>query len=1068
MKNIGPRYRSGKVVRPLLTLLFVGFTLHGVAQTKLLRQNSVRKDTLIGTIVDATNNKKLAGASVKALDGKNSAMTDENGIFRLAMPAQKRSVEVTAPGYDKKEVILYLSDPSKVISIIPSGEPSYFSDLETSFGTIRKSANTTSIRTINAENPILGTVDAMLIENFSGDLKFTPHSGSPLSGSTMLIRGINSINGGNQPLIVVDDVIISDRTDESSIHLGNSINPLSTLDVNDIKSMSVIKDGTSVYGSKGANGVILIKTNRGKSQVTRINVSTLFGYQSRPTTTPMMNADQYRLYLSDLIKNDDARNALSNEYFLKDDPNFIFYKQYHNQTNWSDGIYTDATNQSYHVDVNGGDEMALYNLSLGMSNALGTQQENSFNRINARFNSDIKLTNDLSVAFDILYTQAVRKLRNDGLAESYNSQMNSPGFISLIKSPFLYPYQYSNAGNPTTKLENYDFMNVANPYAILDFGVGESSQMNFNMAITPRLVLSPNLILSSHFSYSMLKLSENLFSPMFGVAPFINKDQDIISRNHVKNQFINHNSIFSDTRMTWNKKWDENVVGVNAGIRFLGETYKAEYALGHNTGSDEVREMSSSLLYKTVTGTDDPYKLLTGYGLLNYGFQDKYFVDASFSMESSSRFGREVESAVRFGGVNWALFPSINVGWLVSSEDFLKDMNMLDQLKIRAGIGMSGNDNIANASNTTYFEAVRYAKSATGLALRNLANPKVRWETVLKRNVGMDASLFNNRLMLSVDLYDNKTDNLLMLKAPAVWSGMPSYWTNDGSLSNKGYELNLQSTIIRMKDLSVTAGASISHFENKVLSLAGGDYMTPVYGAQILTKVGQPMGQFYGYQTDGVFSTAVEASSANLFVRESTGALLPLEAGDVRFVNRNANDQVIDEKDMTVIGDPNPDLFGSAFAGVRYKNLGLKAVFNFSYGNDAYNYLRSQLETGSSFNNQSLFMTNRWIVDGQVTTLPKSTYGDPKGNNRFSDRWIEDASYLRLKTVELTYEVPVRKIAFLQGLTIWLSADNLWTLSKYLGSDPEFSSSNQIYYRGIDTGLLPQSRGFNAGVRFNL
>ncbi len=477
--------------------------------------------------------------------------------------------------------------------------------------------------------------------------------------------------------------------------------------------------------------------------------------------------------------------------------------------------------------------------------------------------------------------------------------------------------------------------------------------------------------------------------------------------------------------------------------------------------------MSSSLLYKSVNGTDDPYKLLTGYGLLNYGFQDKYFAEAGMSMESSSRYGNQVESALKFGGVCWALFPSINLGWLVSSEDFMKDIKGLDQLKIRAGIGMSGNDNIENASNTTYFEAVRYVLSATGLALRNLANPKISWETVLKKNVGMDASLFNGRIMLSMDLYDNRTDNLLMLKTPAVWSGIASYWTNGGSLSNKGYEVNLQSTLVRVKDFSFTAGGMISHFDNKILSLADGNYYTSVYGGQVLTAVGQPMGQFYGYKTKGVFSTTEDAKNANLSVRQSTGALLPLEAGDVHFVNQNS-DQVIDEKDKTIIGNPNPDFFGSFFAGFHYKNLGLKAVFNYSYGNDAYNYLRTQLESGSSFYNQSVYMTNRWMSEGQVTNLPKSTYGDPKGNNRFSDRWIEDASYLRLKTVEFTYDIPVRKIAFLQGMTVWLSADNLWTLTKYLGSDPEFSSSNQIYYRGIDTGLVPQSKGFNAGVRFNL
>jgi TonB-linked SusC/RagA family outer membrane protein len=1067
MKNNGPNYRSDRAIRFILTILLVGCTLQGYAQSKPDRQKSIGKDTLVGKVIDATNSNVLVGASIKTLDGRHSAMTDENGIFHLNMPSEKSTVVVTAPGFVKKEVLLYHSAPSKTIAILPTGNSNYFSDVETLFGTVRKTTNTTSVRTLNTEAPTLGSMDALINANLSGDLQLTPHSGGTYSGSAMLLRGINSINGGNQPLIVVDGMILCDRSEESSIHQGNSLNPFSTFDVNDIQSISVIKDGTSLYGSKGSNGVLLIKTNRGKSEVTRINVSSQFGYQTRPTTTPMLNADGYRLYLSDLIKNDDARNSLSNEFFLKDDKKFIYYERYHNNTDWTDGIYRDATSQNYHVDVNGGDEMALYNLSLGLTNATGTLQENAFNRLNARFNSDIRLTNDLSVSFDIMYTQAERTLRNDGLAESYNSQMNSPGFIAMIKSPFLYPYQYSNTRELTAKLEDYDFMKIANPYAILQLGVGESSQMNFNMSITPKLVLNRHLTLTSQFSYNMRKLSENLFSPMFGVAPFVDLDKAISSKNHVKNQFVNQNSLFSDTRLSWVKKWNEHSVNLNGGLRFISESYKAEYAFGHNTGSDQVREMSSSLLYKSVNGTDDPYKLLTGYALLDYGFQDKYFVEACLSMESSSRFGNQIQSAPKFGGVNWALFPSVNVGWVISSEDFLRDLDGLDQLKLRAGIGQSGNDNIANASNKTYFEAVRYVYTATGLAMRNLANPGVRWETVLKKNVGMDASLFDGRVQLAVDLYDNRTDNLLMLKAPAVWSGMPSYWTNNGSLSNKGYEVNLQTTLLRWNDLSISAGGMISHYSNKILSLADGDYLTSVYGGEILTAVGQPMGQFYGYETKGVYATTEEASNANMSVRNSTGALLPLAAGDVRFVNRNS-DQVIDEKDKTVIGNPNPDFFGSIFAAARYKNLGLKAVFNYSYGNDAYNYLRSQIESGSTFYNQSRYMSNRWMTEGQVTNLPKSSYGDPKGNNRFSDRWIEDASYIRLKTVELTYEIPVRKMAFLQGLTVWVSADNVWTFSKYLGSDPEFSTSNQIYYRGIDTGLLPQSKGFNAGVRFNL
>ena len=318
-----------------------------------------------------------------------------------------------------------------------------------------------------------------------------------------------------------------------------------------------------------------------------------------------------------------------------------------------------------------------------------------------------------------------------------------------------------------------------------------------------------------------------------------------------------------------------------------------------------------------------------------------------------------------------------------------------------------------------------------------------------------------------MDLYDNTTDNLLVQKRLNPISGLDTYWTNDGKLQNKGFEVSLNANVLNLRKFKFTLGASVGHYANKILALADGDYKTSVYGAEILTAVNQPIGQFYGYQTDGVYATTDEALASGLSMRKPNGELIPFEAGDVRFVNNNASDKVIDENDKVVIGNSNPDFYGAIHAGIRFMNLNLKAIFNYSYGNEVYNYLRSQLESGSTFNNQSVAITNRWITEGQKTIIPNSVFGDPKGNNRFSDRWIEDGSYLRLKSLEISYELPLN-VSFLQGVTVWASDNNLWTLTKYLGVDPEFAPYNQLLYQGIDTGLLPQSKSYFTGIKIYL
>jgi hypothetical protein len=356
-----------------------------------------------------------------------------------------------------------------------------------------------------------------------------------------------------------------------------------------------------------------------------------------------------------------------------------------------------------------------------------------------------------------------------------------------------------------------------------------------------------------------------------------------------------------------------------------------------------------------------------------------------------------------------------------------------------------------------------------------VGNDKIQWESTKKMNIGLQTYLLNNRLGVKFDYFLHKTDHLLTLKPFSnPIGGINLYWSNGGSLENQGFETTLTVKPIVSKDWNVELGASVGHYVNKVTKLPEGfNAYSSVYGDNnIITAVGQPVAMFYGYKTHGVFATDGEAKTAGqggyLYMEDNAGNRHDFVAGDVHFDDMN-HDGKIDESDKTVIGDPNPDIYGNIFATVNWRNLTLGIGFNYSLGNDVFNYQRYVLNSGSNFFNQQVAEVGRWRYEGQQTSLPRAAFGDPMENNRFSDRWIEDGSYLRLKTLSLTYRVPVPgSWTWLQGLTVWAEAHNLLTFTKYLGSDPEFSNAYGVLYQGIDTGNLAHSRSFMAGLKINL
>jgi len=411
----------------------------------------------------------------------------------------------------------------------------------------------------------------------------------------------------------------------------------------------------------------------------------------------------------------------------------------------------------------------------------------------------------------------------------------------------------------------------------------------------------------------------------------------------------------------------------------------------------------------------------------------------------------------------------VQASWVLTNEAWLSNVKGLDYLRLTAGYDVSGNDDIDYYAARSYFSAVQFLRSIGGIAFSGVGNTEIQWETTRRFNVGLETSLANNRIGLSFNYFNSTTSNLLTRQSIGFLSGLDENWSNGGKLKNEGFDATVTAKLLALKNFQWQAGFSVGHYKNKITELPEEkEYIdNSVYGATIRTQVGQAANLFYGYKTLGVFSTTAEAEAAGLYVMADNGVDKNyFKAGDMHFADLNGDHQIT-EADRVVIGDPNPDIYGNIFTSAAFKRFKLDVRFNYSLGNDVFNYQRMQLESGSRFMNQTTAMLRRWQVEGQQTDIPQLSFQDPMGNSRFSDRWIEDGSYLRLKSVTLSYDLPLAS-EFIQGLQFWIQANNVFTLSRYLGTDPEFAISGNVIGQGIDVGQLSQSRSFVAGIKVNL
>ncbi|UEG54999.1 SusC/RagA family TonB-linked outer membrane protein [Mucilaginibacter daejeonensis] len=1018
-----------------------------------------------GVLKDAATGKPVSGMNISVAQ-YSAAISDEKGAFTISVPNYDALLLIKGQDYQPKEVPLKGRNKLPVIILFEDAYNSIYDVAKFPYNTVPLNQTANAVSSVNTqgawEPTSLETADSYLQGKVAG-LNVVRRSGTPNIGANLFLRGFNSLVGTNAPLLVVDGMIYDTFHYGSSIIRGHVHNPYGNIDLRDVQNITVLKDAAaSAYGTKGANGVILLSTNGNPALATKIDLGIYSGYNyiNSGYRLPMMKAGDYRTYLSDLLRTSSMTpEQIAAQPYFNDNPSAAGYADYHNETDWQKQAFKNGFNQNYNLRVSGGDDIARYVLSLGYADNKGITRMTDLSRFNTRFNADLNISQHFTVNANFSFTYNQQTLKDQGVSPKTN-----PLYLSLVKAPFLRVRQTNAAGVESPNLADVDIFGIGNPESVLLNAQEYNRNYRFFGNLNFKYQFNRYLSAQTLIGITTDKVRESYFIPRAGVANDTTATAILDSR--LGSQVQRLYNIYSDTRINYSRTFDRiHTVGLNLGTRYTQYNTSTNFNYGFNSALDQLISVGTGDPALRRTGGElGKYRWINNYLTANYQLYNKYIFAFNLSADASSRFGKEADG-LNVGGVKMAVLPSLSAAWVVSSERFMSSLNFIELLKLRASYGLTGNDDIGNYAARQYYVSQNLL-GMQGLVRASFGNPYLQWELNKKLDIGFDASFMQERLSISADYYRNTTSKMLTQETAPSASGLLYVMSNNGGMRTSGVELSVNGRIISTPNLKWDLGFNIATYRNKITALPGNSMQTSYAGATILTQVGMPAGVFYGYKTNGVYTTNAEAAAAGISYRNAKGDLVPQRGGDMRFVDVNG-DKIIDDADKQVIGDPNPEFTGGITTGVTYKRFSINALVTFTKGNQVYNYTRRQIESGSSPANQSLAMLNRWRGDGQVTSQPRASYGDPSGNASFSDRWIEDGSYMRLRTLSISYDVPLKYKGF-KYLKIYATGNNLVTFTKYLGYDPEFAPTGNLLTNGIDNTLEPQFKTVQLGVRIGI
>ena len=1029
----------------LLLLLFVRAIAHGQSQETLIKVD--------GQVYNSLNKTLLEGIDVSAEGMEKRVMTDKDGRFSISVPATVSRIVFTSVDFHTKIVARAKNTELKVF-LIPLTTDRYGEEIGLPFRNKRIEDHTGTSVTLQNKDFDRGRVyaDEMLIGNVAG-VRTLQKSGMPGEGNFFSIRGTRSLTGSNTPLIVVDGMPIISDTKLSSVFTAYSKNILRNVSLKEIDNLSVVKGHDAMpYGSMASNGVLIINTDRATDMETKVEFETVNGISFLPKEMPVLDATEFRRYFEQTVQSVYSQNTIMNRYpFLQNDPNAgLDYYPYNHNTNWQKEVFAPAFSTENTLKVKGGDALTKYSMLAGYMKNAGIEDNTSSDRYFVRINGDMQMNSKVAMFANIGFNYFDNKLHEQGMIPEIN-----PMLTALLKPSLLAPKRVDRWGGELDSWDKVREFGISNPSVVVKDVEGTNALYNVAVNMGLNYTFTPNLELKGLIGINYDYNREKIFVPGVTTESIVHLEGGN-AKNMIRDGVGKSMSYYGNISLNYNKYFDNghNLVA-SVGTQLLLKDHLYEYAKGINTATDYDRMLhnvsSASGMY--LTGYDEPWNWSNIFANVSYDFNNQWYTGVGLSVDASSICG---EAADLFN-----FYPSVNMAWNMANASFLKEADWLDYLSLRGEFSQKGNAMFSSMISKYHYTTNSY-QQFSGVTRANIPNDKLKPEVVETMNIGIDFRTLGNRVNLKLDYYQDRTKDMILPENLDAAFGSKYRYVNSGEMKTNGIELSLYANVVSIGDFEWNLGATIAHEKTAVVSLGDGineRLMTLTDGAEIITRVGENPYQFYGLETLGVYSTSEEANTADLKNYQGNS----YRAGDMKYQNINS-DEIIDENDKVIIGDPNPDFYGGIFTSFRYKAFSLDAQFTYSYGNEVYNAVRRMGEGMTNFTSQMASVKNAWYYEGHQTNMPRAEYGDPMRNSGFSSRWIEDGSYLKLKNLTFNYDHP-KKLWVFTKFQAYVTAENLFTCTKYLGYDPEFAYSYDHSYLGVDYGKVPGARTFKLGLR---
>ena len=985
-----------------------------------------------GFILDA-DGKPLAGATVSLKGSSRGTQTDEKGAFHIEVPDENTVLIVTFIGYESKELRVGTRRELSITLSSNAANNKMNDVVVVGYGTVRKRDLTTAISTLSSgdvmKTPVT-TVDQVLQGNAAG-VQVVNTTGEPGTAVYIRIRGSSSIKADNQPLLVVDGF-----TTDAGL---SSINPA------DIKSIEILKDAgaTAIYGSRGANGVVLVTTKSGQVGAPRVTYESYYGVQELRRTLPLLNAAQLAR-----LKND--ANATAGLAPYTNEPDTV-----PTNINWQKVMFHRAPQFSNTIALSGGDAKVRYYIAANYLDQQGIIINSSFTRASLRANLDFNISDRLKAGINLNLAQTlksgIQQGDNGSILRADATNPNSAATLDPTGSFYIDP----NTGLPSVS-----------PLA--------------NAQLTTQKTKTSDIYTGAFLQWEIIKGLSIRSTGIYNFTPALNtyyfpnsisgnKPSDAYEQSTQPVKWTNTNTL------SFIKTIRDHSFTLLAGQEVTGSFSNTFHAENTNFSTDVFTfySLQSGNGVPVATSSASKYSLLSYFGRATYGYHDRYLFAFTYRADGSSKFGADHK---------WGYFPAASFAWRVTNESFFRKPGWLDELKLRADYGVNGSDRINPYSSQSLYASEYSAIGGvqqTGYMINQLANPDLKWETTAESDFGADLSVLRGRVLVTADYYIKNTSDLLMDYGLAAASGYTTVTKNVGSVQNKGWEFDLMTRNIISGKFTWTTNFNAGLNRNKVTNLGGPSQISSIsnssantkFGNVVLIAVGQPLGAFWGYKTNGIFQTQAEVNATPAKMEGSK-----TQPGFLKYVDMN-KDGVLNDNDKVILGYPQPKWFGGMTNNFSYKNFYLSVFITWQQGNSILNTSYTMLLDLTGNNNQLTAALNRWRPANPATGDP----GNPSNTiprayatgytAAMSDFYIKDGSYLRLKTLTLAYNIPAKLLsrAKINGIRIYATGTNLLTFTRYNGYDPEVSIMGQNSVgAGMDNGAYPTSKMYTLGlnVRF--